>query len=78
MDHSLPRSSVYGILQARILEWVAFSPAGDLPDPRITPESVIISPVLAGGFLATSATWEFHRESCVHLRLLLSPQNVVS
>ena len=25
MDHSLPGSSVYGILQARILEWVAMS-----------------------------------------------------
>ena len=25
MDHSLPGSSVHGILQARILEWVAIS-----------------------------------------------------
>ena len=25
MDHSLPGSSVHGILQARILEWIAFS-----------------------------------------------------
>jgi len=25
MDCSLPRSSIHGILQARVLEWVAFS-----------------------------------------------------
>jgi len=35
MDHSLPGSSVHGILQARILEWVAIPPPGDLPDPGI-------------------------------------------
>ena len=35
MDYSLPGSSVHGILQARILEWVAMPPPGDLPDPRI-------------------------------------------
>ena len=35
MDCSLPGSSVHGILQARILEWVAISFPGDLPDPGI-------------------------------------------
>ena len=34
MNHSPPGSSVHGILQARILEWVACPPSGDLPDPR--------------------------------------------
>ena len=33
MDYSPPGSSVHGILQARVLEWVAFPPPGDLPDP---------------------------------------------
>ena len=37
VDCSLPGSSVHGILQARILEWVP-SP-GDLPDPGIKPRS---------------------------------------
>ena len=37
-DCSLPGSSAYGIIQARILEWVSPSP-GDLPDPGIEPES---------------------------------------
>ena len=45
LDCSPPGSSVHGILQARILEWVA----GDLPDPRIEP----VSPVLVGRFFTT-------------------------
>ena len=35
MDCSLPGSSVYRILQERILEWVAFLSPGDHPDPGI-------------------------------------------
>ena len=35
MDCSLPGSSVLGILQARILEWVPFPAPGALPDPGI-------------------------------------------
>ena len=34
-----------------------FSPPGDLPDPGIKPGS-LMSPVLAGGFFTTGATWE--------------------
>ena len=36
---SLPGSSIHEILQARILEWVAISFSGDLPDPGIEPGS---------------------------------------
>ena len=32
-------------------------PPGDLPDPRIEPES-LASPALAGGFFTSSVTWE--------------------
>ena len=39
MDYSLLGSSVHGILQAWILEWVAFLSPGDLPDPGIVPRS---------------------------------------
>ena len=39
MDCSLPGSSVHGIFQARVLEWVAISSSGDLPDPVIEPGS---------------------------------------
>ena len=38
MDYSLPGSSVHGILQARILEWVAIPSLGDLPNPGIEPK----------------------------------------
>ena len=38
-DYSLPSSSVHGIYQARILEWVVISLSGDLPDPGIKPTS---------------------------------------
>ena len=40
MDCSPPGSSVHGILQARIQEWVAFPSPGDLPDPGIKPGSL--------------------------------------
>ena len=39
MDCSLPGSSVHGISQARILEWVAILFSRDLPDPGIEPGS---------------------------------------
>ena len=41
MDYSLPGSSIHGIFQARILEWVAisFSREEDLPDTGIEPGS---------------------------------------
>ena len=37
MEGSPPGSSVYGILQARILERFAFPSPGELPDPGIEP-----------------------------------------
>ena len=39
MDCSLPGFSVHGILQARVLEWVAISFSRDLPNPGIEPRS---------------------------------------
>ena len=48
-DYSPPGSSDCGISQARILEWVAVSFSGDLPDPQIKPTS----PALAGRFFNT-------------------------
>ena len=52
---SLPGFPVHGILQERILEWVAVSSFRDLPDPGIEPTS-LISPTLAAGFFTTSTT----------------------
>ena len=53
----VPVSSVHGIFLARILEWVAISFPGDLPDPGMKP----MSPALAGTFFTTSATWSFEK-----------------
>ena len=39
MDCSSPGSSVHGILQARILEWIAFPSPGDLPNLGIESRS---------------------------------------
>ena len=54
VDRSPPGSSVLGILQARILEWVAMPPPGDLPAPSVEPTS----PALGERF------WEAHSLSC--------------
>ena len=57
MDYSPPGSSLHGILQARILEWLPFSSPGDLPDPGIEPVS-LMSPALAGRFFTREAPRE--------------------
>ena len=45
------------------LEWVAFPPPGNLPNLGIEPAS-LVSPVLAGRFFTTSATWEALQVFC--------------
>ena len=42
MEYSLPGSSVHGILQAGILEWIAVPFSGDLPDPGIKPSCLVL------------------------------------
>ena len=37
-----PGSTVHGILQAGILEWLPCPPPGDLPDPGIEPGSPVL------------------------------------
>ena len=39
MDCSPSDSAVHGILQERIMEWVAFPTPGDVPNPGIEPGS---------------------------------------
>ena len=61
-DCSLPGSSVHGIPQASIVEWVAISSSRDLPNPEIVfPASLSLAEMLvfpaslslAGGFFTT-------------------------
>ena len=49
MDCGPPASSVHGILQARILEWVRSSLQGIFPDPGIEPH--LMSLALQAGTL---------------------------
>ena len=60
MDCGLPGSSIHGISQERIKEWVAsglpFPPLGDLPNPGIEPESRLLH--WQAGSFTTSATWK--------------------
>ena len=53
MDCISPGSSVHGILQARILDWVAGPPPGDLPNPGIEPASSV-APVFQADSLPLS------------------------
>ena len=52
-------SSVHGISQAQILEWVPISSS----DPEMVPVS-LMSPALAGGLFTTSATWGILNKGC--------------
>ena len=61
MDCSQPGSSVHGILQARILEWVAIPSPGDLPNPGIKPRPSALQ--------TDSLLPEQHRESCEPLAI---------
>ena len=56
MDCSLSGSSVHGILQVRILEWITIPTS---KGSSLTKDGS--SPALAGGFLTTSAIWEAPR-----------------
>ena len=68
-DCSLPACSVRGILQAKILEWVA------MPSSRVSSQTRdrtcmgSMFPALAGGFFTTNTTWEAQK----HLLWLPSP-----
>ena len=41
-ERDMPGSSVHGVFQARMLEWVPFPPPEDLPDQGIEPGSPVL------------------------------------
>ena len=65
-----------GILQARILEWVAMPCWEDLLNKGTEPRSHI-SPALASSFFTTSGTWKDHLTSilCMHFKPTWTKQN---
>ena len=56
----MPGSSDHGIFRQEYWSELPFPTPEDLPDPGIEPVSPA-SPALAGGFFATSTTWEATR-----------------
>ena len=66
-----PARLLCGILQAKVLERVAISSPGDLPDPGVELAS-LTSPALAGGFFTTNATWEAPDHRRPSLKILKS------
>ena len=71
MDSSSPGSSVYGILQARILEWVAkLNLQGIFLTQGLNPR--LMSPVLACGFFTTRITREALFELKQHIYFKVS------
>ena len=57
MDCSPPDSSFHGVLQARILEWVAMPSSRGSSQPRDR-KCISVSPALTGRFFTTSTTWK--------------------
>ena len=77
MDCSLPGSSVHGISQSRILEWVAISSPRDLPDPGMEFAS-LASPALAGGFFTMEPPGKPIVSIVTDILLLLLSHSVMS
>ena len=59
MDHSPPGSSVYGILQARILEWISMPSSRGSSDPGIELMSLCLLHWQAGSLLSVFCTSYF-------------------
>ena len=74
MDCSPPGFSVHGILQVRILEWVAMSSSRDVPDPGIEPGS----PALQADSLPTELQGTLSDQSRQQTSLELSGVQVVA
>ena len=71
IDKIPPVSSVHGISQAKILDWVAISSSRHLPHPEMDPLS-LISSALAGEFFTTSTTSAIGKPQCVYIDVILS------
>ena len=74
MDFSLPATSVHGIFQARIQEWVAifFSRGSSLPGDRTC---LFVSPALADGLFTSRATRKYPFLSLL-LEILVMMKNI--
>ena len=76
LDCSLPGSSVCVILQARILEWVAGLPSGDLPNPGIKPMSPVAPALKVDSFPAEPPRKPYMQITSCNARLDLSQARI--
>ena len=67
VDCSPSGSSIHGILQARILEWVSMPSSWGSSRPR-DKTHILMSPAMTGGFFTTSATWEAQEMLAVKIK----------
>ena len=74
MDHSPPASSVHGILQARILEWIAFPFSRGSSQPRNWTRVSCI----AGGFFTIWVTREAPMWMSICLKIVFKAKNNLS
>ena len=68
MGYNPPDSSVHGILEARILEWVA-SPSSKRSS---RPQDWTYLSCITGKFFTHWATWEAPKQPCAHLKIRVS------
>ena len=71
MDCSLPGSSVHGIFQARILEWVAMPSSRGSSQPRDQTQMSHVS-CIGSRFFTTSSTWKAQFSSVQFSRSVVS------
>ena len=72
MDCSTPGSPDRGVLQARILEWVAIPFSGDLPNPEIEPGSRVGLPQCRGIlYYLSHQGWDLDETSVTILQIWL-------
>ena len=76
MDCSPVGSSVHGILQERILEWVAMPSSRGSPQPRDQTHISYVSCV-GRGFFTTSPIWEAQIESIKGIKDLLESLTII-
>ena len=63
MDGSLPGSSIHGIFQVRVLEWVAFPSSEDFRNPEIEPGSPTLQ---ADPFPSEQRRKPIHKDNTIH------------
>ena len=67
IDCSIPRTSVHGFFQTRILDWVAFYAPRALPHPEIKPTSLAPLALQVDSLLVSSVYFSSATQSCLTL-----------